>query len=333
MPVDVRAVGEETGGGGDVGVAIPAEVHRPATTVAVTTGVDHDDTEPVAGEDGRLVEDVGPRRPGAMQQHHRGTVRGRQVPSGQAHTVIRGQHHGFIAEALARRRRPDLRSWDVRRRDGRRHDEPDDNGDHQCAQAGSDPPDAALAASADHRAGRGEGETGDHRDRAGDGLNRPTVFDDIGDEPRSDGEDNDTDAHGQPAASPIAEARLQSDHRKCEDGDAYDSCELPAGGSVMTDEHGHRDTADGCRHGNAAVAELGPMHTVDEARRACALRDDCHVNPLRLRSACAAAVSAERGERPDVPRSMWRVSTTGCRLCSARRAAGCSARDATQHAA
>ena len=68
---------------------------------------------------------------------------------------------------------------------------------------------SALASSADHRAGRGEGETGDQRHRAGDGFNRPTVFDDIGDEPRSDGEDNDTDGHGQPAASPIAEARLQ----------------------------------------------------------------------------------------------------------------------------
>ena len=115
----------------------------------------------------------------------------------------------------------------------------------------------------------------------------------------------------------------------CEDGDAYDSYELRAGGSVMTDEHGHRDTADGCRHGNAAVAELGPMHTVDEARRASALRDDCHVKPLRLRSGCAAVVSAERGECPDSPRSMWRVSTTGGRLCSARGAASCSARRLT----
>ena len=94
----------------------------------------------------------------------------------------------------------------------------------------------------------------------------------------------------------------------------------------MTDEHGHRDTSDGCRHGNAAVAELGPMRPVDEACRVSALRDDCHVNPLRLRSACAAVVSAERGERPDAPRTMSRVSTTGGRLCSARRAASWLAR-------
>ena len=71
----------------------------------------------------------------------------------------------------------------------------------------------------------------------------------------------------------------------------------------MTDEHGHRDTSDGCRRGDAAVAELGPVHTSTRRRRASALRDDCHVNSLRLRSACAAVVSAERGERPDARRS------------------------------
>ena len=101
----------------------------------------------------------------------------------------------------------------------------------------------------------------------------------------------------------------------------------------MTDEHGHRDTADGYRRGDEAVAELGPKRTVDETRRVSALRDDCHVNPLRLRSACAAVVSAERGERPDAPRSMSRVSTTGGRLCSAGSGEFSAALDATQHVA
>ena len=137
LPVDVRAVGEVAGGRRDVSVAVPAEVHRPAVAVAMAPGVDHQDAEPVAGQHGGLVEDVGPGRAGAVQQHDGGAVRRRQVPPGEAHAIAGGHGHGLVRQSLAGRRRTDLRTGDVGRGDGRPDDERRDRDEYDGADAGT----------------------------------------------------------------------------------------------------------------------------------------------------------------------------------------------------
>ena len=107
LPVDLRAVGEESGRGHRCRHLRASRIPCPALRCRRDHALHQQDTEPVAGQYGRFVEHGGPGRAGPMQQDHPSTVRWRHVPRGEAHAVIGGERHGLVGQSAARRGRAD----------------------------------------------------------------------------------------------------------------------------------------------------------------------------------------------------------------------------------
>ena len=117
-----RRAHEVGSGGGDVGVAVPAKIHRAAAAVAVPACVDHRLPKAGLGEYRGLVDDVRAGRAGTMERRDRGPVRRGDVPRRERHAVAGLQSDVLVRQAEhvlgSRQVRGAARS--LRRRPGRR---------------------------------------------------------------------------------------------------------------------------------------------------------------------------------------------------------------------
>ena len=151
-------VGEVRGRRGDVGVAVPAEVHRPTSAVAVTSGIHHQHAEPGVGEHCCLRRG---RRSGSNRR--RGAARPQPGwPTGgttrRATPRRRSAASRLVRQAHTGRGGADLGPRDVGRRHRRADDEHDERGDDGHGCAGGDPPREPPATRGDHGAAHRETE-------------------------------------------------------------------------------------------------------------------------------------------------------------------------------